>query len=68
DTVRQTPWPSPLGEISMMVSIGVATTRENITLDELLAQADKALYQAKNTGRNRIALFSDYPGSIEGNA
>ncbi len=64
DTVRQTPWLSTLGEISVTVSIGVATTHGEITLDELLARADKALYQAKNTGRNRIAQFSDNPISI----
>ena len=67
DTVRQTPWLSSLGEIAMMVSIGVAATRGEITLDELLARADKALYQAKNTGRNRIAWFSDSPISMEKN-
>jgi diguanylate cyclase (GGDEF)-like protein len=39
------------------VSIGVATLKEkNTNLDILLIQADKALYQAKETGRNRVCV------------
>jgi diguanylate cyclase (GGDEF)-like protein len=39
------------------VSIGV-TTRSygDTTVDELLARADKALYQAKANGRNRVEI------------
>ena len=38
------------------VSIGVATTKpgKNISEKELISEADRALYQAKKTGRNRV--------------
>jgi diguanylate cyclase (GGDEF)-like protein len=42
-------------DLSMTVSGGVATYPYNGThMDELIAKADAALYQAKNQGRNRI--------------
>lgn len=35
-------------------SAGLVTHRHNETLDELMQRADKVLYKAKNTGRNKI--------------
>jgi diguanylate cyclase (GGDEF)-like protein len=45
--------------IPVQASIGVACTGEDtsISLDELIDEADKALYRAKDLGRNRIELF-----------
>lgn len=43
---------SPFGRITACV--GVATRRE--TAEDTIKQADKALYKAKNAGRNRIVL------------
>ncbi|MFO1249405.1 MAG: sensor domain-containing diguanylate cyclase [Alphaproteobacteria bacterium] len=39
------------------VSIGAAElTPEDVTIEDLLARADQALYRAKQTGRNRVEL------------
>ena len=42
--------------INFTVSIGVAHIEDEQHLDELLHKADKALYRAKETGRNRLEL------------
>jgi diguanylate cyclase (GGDEF)-like protein len=41
--------------ISVTASLGVAQMRTGDTLDSLLSTTDKALYQAKRGGRNRVA-------------
>lgn len=42
------------------VSIGVSVRNreESVSLDDLITQADKALYSAKNTGKNKSILYS----------
>lgn len=44
--------------LQVTVSVGVASTQAepNVSLDELLQRADKALYQAKHQGRNRVVV------------
>jgi diguanylate cyclase (GGDEF)-like protein/PAS domain S-box-containing protein len=55
--VQQTPFQFAGRMIEITVSMGVATTEKpGITYDELLAQADQALYSAKETGRNRVVV------------
>lgn len=48
------------GEIPITVSIGIATLvpRPNQKSNELIEQADSALYRSKAAGRNRALLFS----------
>ncbi len=45
--------------ISITASIGVAKWLEDWNVDQLIAQADKALYQAKADGRNKVVAISD---------
>lgn len=45
-------------ELRFTVSIGVAPlSAAEVTIDHLLNQADKALYEAKRTGRNRVCTL-----------
>jgi diguanylate cyclase (GGDEF)-like protein len=48
--------PSPSGGL-LSVSVGVAARLPGSTGDALLRQADAALYDAKNAGRNRVATW-----------
>ncbi len=41
------------------ISLGVAQIQEGLALDNLIDNSDKALYQAKKSGRNKVVLFSE---------
>lgn len=43
-------------QVNFTVSIGVAFSRSDYKLDELLELADEALYRAKENGRNRVEI------------
>ena len=45
--------------INVTISMGLAEFDFNETGAELFEHADKALYEAKNTGRNKICLYKD---------
>lgn len=49
------------GDVFVSASIGVATHRPGDThnADDLLRQADTAMYRAKDAGRNCVAVFDD---------
>lgn len=44
-------------EITYSASFGIAQGQPGMQLDQLIAQADKALYHAKNSGRNRVEAY-----------
>lgn len=57
--------PSPLGynvEIKVTVSFGLASveTDNTLTFDQLLSNADKALYYVKSNGKNAIQIYSNF--------
>lgn len=53
--VAQTSIETRSGSLRVSISIGVAGHEGKTSVDELLAAADAALYQAKKDGRNRIS-------------
>ncbi len=59
-----TPVPVDNASLSVTLSAGVACSYREIAPDELIRYADQALYQAKETGRNRVvsqAPLTDEP-------
>ncbi len=42
--------------LSVTISMGVSSNQEHIDLEPLIAQADRRLYEAKNTGKNRVCF------------
>lgn len=45
-------------EHPVTVSIGLARVEDNDSLNQALAKADKALYRAKNSGKDRFSFYS----------
>jgi diguanylate cyclase (GGDEF)-like protein len=57
---RNFPAQSASGELSVTVSIGVAESGPKVQeVEQVIQAADKALYRAKKTGRNRVESASD---------
>ena len=53
------PIPTPAGPITITLSIGVTLARSGERTDALMARADDAMYQAKNSGRNQVVAFEE---------
>lgn len=47
---------SEIKEISVTLSLGIYEMQESDNDEDLLKKADKALYEAKNTGRNKVVV------------
>lgn len=62
EAVLAYPWDSLIPGIALTTSIGVASFHAYETAEQTFRRADKALYSAKQDGRNRIAVASDPPG------
>jgi diguanylate cyclase (GGDEF)-like protein/PAS domain S-box-containing protein len=54
--VAQAPIRTAAGEIDVTVSVGAVRTRPGLEPPELIGSADRALYSAKDAGRNRVEL------------
>jgi diguanylate cyclase (GGDEF)-like protein len=60
EEVRRKPPKEKDIDLPVTVSIGLAEApSQRITVEELLQRADKALYAAKENGRNRVAVYAD---------
>lgn len=55
---------SPKGVLQFTTSIGVVQWSKERSIDDLLAQADIGLYQAKSLGRNRVIVQDDASGEV----
>jgi len=63
--------PVPVGDLSLQVTASLGVTiypqGEDVAADQLLRQADQAMYQAKLQGKNRFAVFeTDWPATGHG--
>lgn len=59
DQIAATQFDTANAELNCTISVGIAShiPDEKMTPQDLIKQADMALYKAKNTGRNRIASY-----------
>jgi len=59
EAVLAYPWETVTPGIALTTSIGVASFHMHETAEQTFRRADKALYRAKRSGRNRIVVARD---------
>jgi len=59
ESIANTPCVYNCIKIPCTISIGVASIFDGCTVESLIDKADKGLYVAKETGRNRVVFFTD---------
>jgi len=59
--IEKTPINTDIGLIHTTISIGVAIKGKTsrLTIDQLLSRADRAMYSAKQAGRNRVIIWDE---------
>ncbi len=58
--IAEEPIETSQGFLNVTISVGLAVLQDNArTMEELLKYADQALYQAKETGRNRVCVSGE---------
>ncbi len=63
--VQEHPWHLVAPDLKVTVSIGVADTIQSPGLHEVRDAADRAVHEAKRSGRNRVVAVTTDPGPIE---
>ena len=62
--IEDAPIMNDAGEpIPVTASIGVAVWTPSEPLASLVSRADRAMYSAKSSGRNRVVVLEDVPGA-----
>ncbi len=63
EEVIAVPIPWQAGELVVTASLGIARASSSATADDLIRQADTAMYQAKRLGKNRAEIFDEDLGT-----